>query len=68
MFFRKKKKDTQEDEFRWIDDGFGSWWKLCEKEDCGLQVVRPGKVQCNCEYSLNEYEPSNIGRWMVVDD
>lgn len=30
-----------------IDDGFGNRWDKCERPDCDLQVVRPGKVQCN---------------------
>jgi hypothetical protein len=37
--FRKKKRE--------ICDGFGSCWTLCEKKDCALEIVRPGKVQCN---------------------
>ena len=32
-----------------IEDGFGSCWAKCDKPDCGLQVVRPGKVQCHCD-------------------
>ena len=37
---------------RSIEDGFGSEWMLCPFDDrqgasCGLQVVRPGKVQCS---------------------
>lgn len=35
-------------DFGEIDDGFGNVWPLCKK-DCGLQIVRPGKVQCGCE-------------------
>lgn len=31
-----------------IDDGFGSIWTLC-RPDCGMEVVRPGKVQCDME-------------------
>jgi hypothetical protein len=30
-----------------IEDGFGNEWSLCGRKDCGLHVVRPGKVQCN---------------------
>ena len=33
-----------------ITDGFGSEWEKCLRRDCDLQVVRPGKVQCNGEY------------------
>ena len=34
---------------RVIEDGFGSVWTACDRDDCGLQVVRPGKVQCWCD-------------------
>jgi hypothetical protein len=30
-----------------ITDGFGNEWPLCKRKDCGLSVVRPGKVQCD---------------------
>ena len=33
-----------------IEDGFGGCWGKCEKPDCGLHVVRPGKVQCWCDW------------------
>lgn len=33
-----------------IEDGFGNTWSKCERENCGLHVVRPGKVQCDCEF------------------
>ncbi len=33
-------------EFGSVDDGFGSEWDRCG-HDCDLQVVRPGKSQCN---------------------
>ena len=29
-----------------LSDGFGSTWDTCGK-DCWLEIVRPGKVQCN---------------------
>ena len=31
---------------RMISDGFGTSWHKCDREDCGLQIVRPGKAQC----------------------
>jgi len=34
---------------RTIDDGFGNEWELCARPDCGLEIVRPGKVQCWCD-------------------
>ncbi|MBV6514082.1 MAG: hypothetical protein FMNOHCHN_03672 [Ignavibacteriaceae bacterium] len=44
---------------RTISDGLGSEWSKCSKQDCGLHVVRPGKVQCWCdeEESLDNTEP-----------
>lgn len=38
----------------YVEDGFGSGWEKCH-EDCGLQVVRPGKVQCNCSFYIEEF-------------
>lgn len=32
-----------------VCDGFGSVWRKCRRENCGLSVVRPGKVQCWCD-------------------
>lgn len=38
-----------------IDDGMGSEWPRC-KADCRLEVVRTGKVQCECsEPDLEEF-------------
>ena len=34
---------------RTVEDGFGGEWIMCERADCGLEVVRPGKVQCWCD-------------------
>jgi hypothetical protein len=31
---------------RLIGDGFGTHWYKCDREDCGLQVVRPGRAKC----------------------
>ena len=36
-----------------VDDGFGSEWVRC-KADCGIQFVRPGKVQCECDFDDDE--------------
>lgn len=34
-----------------LDDGFGNVWEQCEYEPCGLEIVRPGKVQCErCQF------------------
>jgi len=40
-----------------ITDGFGNTWPHCERgAHCGLEVVRPGKVQCYCDsYTDNSY-------------
>lgn len=32
-----------------VEDGFGSVWAKCSHPQCGLAVVRPGKVQCWCD-------------------
>lgn len=32
---------------RILDDGFGNQWVKCKvPADCALEIVRPGKVQC----------------------
>jgi hypothetical protein len=31
-----------------LSDGFGNQWEKCA-EDCLLEIVRPGKVQCVCD-------------------
>lgn len=37
---------------RILDDGFGNVWEKCDHDDCVLEIVRPGKVQCErCQYS-----------------
>ena len=33
---------------RTVSDG-DCEWPLCARKDCGLHVVRPGKVQCWCD-------------------
>lgn len=48
-------------EEREVDDGFGTIGIKCEREDCDLHVVRPGKFQCQCngaeDYAdLTDYE------------
>lgn len=43
-----------------LDDGFGNSWRKCNKKNCALEIVRPGKVQCEiCEYEIKEGEISN---------
>ena len=32
-----------------VDPITGDEWDLCERPDCDLEIVRPGKVQCRCE-------------------
>jgi len=34
---------------RKLADGFGNEWRKCWRPWCGLEVVRPGKVQCYCD-------------------
>lgn len=43
---------------RTLDDGFGNIWHKCERSDCGMEVVRPGKVQCTkepCGAPMSDY-------------
>ena len=40
-----------------LDDGFGNEWLTCGA-DCGLEVVRPGQVQCTRVPCLEDREPS----------
>lgn len=41
-------KPATEDEEQTLDDGFGNVWDLCRLgRQCELEVVRPGKAQCN---------------------
>jgi len=36
---------------RTLDDGFGNCWHKCSRPGgCMLQIVRPGAVQCACQY------------------
>lgn len=32
-----------------LADGHGNEWSRCDRADCGLEIVRPGKVQCRCD-------------------
>lgn len=41
-----------------IEDVDGGGWFRCDDENCGLELVRPGKVQCWCDDS--EYPPTDI--------
>jgi len=41
--------DDGKADYEALDDGFGSTWRRCDRVNCGLQVVRPGKVQCWCD-------------------
>lgn len=38
-----------------IEDGHGNGWEKCLRADCSLQVVRPGKAQCDDERVLTEF-------------
>lgn len=50
-----KDMTTPKEDFGEVDDGYGASWPKCRKA-CGLQVVRPGKVQCWCdESSVDDY-------------
>lgn len=57
-------------EFGTVEDTFGGVWERC-KPDCKLQVVRPGKVQCECDFDCPcgghiEYHLESDLRWPQV--
>ena len=35
---------------RTVSDGYQEW-HMCDRKDCGIHVVSPGKVQCWCDYN-----------------
>lgn len=46
---RQLTEEAQERGEYQVADGFGNIWNYCARgKDCRLQVVRPGKVQCDC--------------------
>lgn len=38
-----------------LEDGHGNAWERCDSDDCSLQIVRPGKVQCDDYQVMGEY-------------
>lgn len=42
-------KRVREQGAEFLDDGFGNRWVKC-KGRCGLEIVRPGKVQCEVDW------------------
>jgi len=49
-----------------LDDGFGNVWHKCEPYDqCAMEIVRPGKVQCErCQFK-NERPLSNVDEYLL---
>ena len=53
-----------------VEDGFGGEWLRC-KATCGLEVVRPGKVQCWCDdpeghvraAAAEVFKPEGVAIW-----
>ena len=43
---QEKPKVTTDAAARVLDDGFGNVWTKCHEPECGLEIVRPGKAQC----------------------
>jgi hypothetical protein len=43
-----------------LDDGFGNVWFKCSDRECGLEIVRPGKVQCELCRCTNEQPLRNV--------
>lgn len=49
-----------------LDDGFGNTWPLC-RQGCEMQIVRPGKVQCDCDYREQD-DPVRRVQFRPVED
>jgi len=50
-----------------IEDGFGNSWPLC-KRDCALEIVRPGKVQCDlCDSADDEIYCMRCGSSQTIE-
>ena len=43
------KLSTADARQNYLDDGFGNRWPKCGDSNCEMEIVRPGKVQCNRE-------------------
>lgn len=43
-----------------IEDGHGNAWERCLRLDCSLQIVRPGKVQCDADWVDGEFGPELV--------
>ena len=46
---------------RWLDLGTGVWVQQCSLA-CNLEIVRPGKVQCDCDEEPDWYDELPPGR------
>jgi hypothetical protein len=38
-----------------MGDGHGNAWAICDRVNCGIELVRPGKVQCWCDESSGPF-------------
>lgn len=58
--------DNSKNQSDYLDDGFGNKWYKCElAEECGLQIVRPGKSQCWCDSKvewISDFSPIDESR------
>ena len=54
-----------------VDDGFGNTYQKCDRPNCSLEVVRPGKVQCDCDTEGLTYCASTeagLSGWLTTED
>ena len=56
------------DDFGTVEDGNGGVWPLCGPY-CGVAVVRPGKVQCECDDDpdYDAFDPESLGKFCCND-
>jgi hypothetical protein len=47
-----------------VEDGYGNAWEKCLRPDCSLQIVRPGKVQCDDDWVDGEFGPEPVSPCM----
>lgn len=45
---RKMRQQWAGEHDRWLSDDAGIY-PLCNRTDCGLHLVRPGRTECNCD-------------------
>ena len=58
---RRKGAKPPEDNPKLLDDGFGMHAKRCDHPECGLHIVRPGKIACTICSRDEQWEKGVFG-------